>query len=202
MTDFTALEQALPAASGRGTVQQRLAAVEGALAQLLDTLRYALQNLGAENFNAAGRARLTGPLELRLQSAEGNLAALTQTVSDQGAAVSLVADAKGVRAAEIVAAINAAGSSVRLAADKIQLDGITTVADRLNIGGASDFGTAKYLVFHTSGAVISGWYSESPALRLSAARIELEGDVLLGGQSLQSALASLERRVAALEAAG
>ena len=36
-------------------------------------------------------------LNVRLTSAEGNVAALEQTVSDQGARIALVADADGVR---------------------------------------------------------------------------------------------------------
>lgn len=223
MTELTALEQAMPSFTGRETTEQRLQALEGALQEMLDTLRYALQNLGAENFNDTALSRMLGPIYLRIQgtegdmatlamdaqsiesrveSAEGSLAALSQRVTEQGAAVALVADADGVNAAAIVAAINGAGSSVTLSANKIDLNGITTVADQLNIGRASDFGTYKTLVFHTNGARISAWYSESPSLMLSAARIALDGVVLLGDMNLNEKIASLERRIAALEAKG
>ena len=217
MTELTALEQALPTFTGKETTAQRLDALEGAVHELLDTLRYTLQNLGAENFNGAALSRMLGPIYLRIrdaegdlasiavdaqsiesrvESAEGSLAALSQRVTEQGAAVSLVADANGVNAASIVAAI------VTLSADKIDLNGITTVADRLNIGGADDFGTYKSLVFHTNGARITAWYSESPSLLLSAARIQLSGDVLLGDVNLGEKLTELESRIAALEANG
>lgn len=223
MTELTALEQALPTFTGKETTAQRLDALEGAVHELLDTLRYTLQNLGAENFNGAALSRMLGPIYLRIrhaegdlssialdaqsiesrvESAEGSLAALSQRVTEQGAAVSLVADANGVNAASIVAAINDAGSGVTLSADKIDLNGITTVADRLNIGGADDFGTYKSLVFHTNGARITAWYSESPSLLLSAARIQLSGDVLLGDVNLGDKLTELESRIAALEANG
>lgn len=220
MTELTALEQALPTFTGKETTAQRLSALESAVHELLDTLRYVLQNLGAENFNGAALSRMLEPIYLRIrgaegdlatitvdaqaiesrvESAEGNLAALSQRVTEQGAAVALVADADGVNAASIVAAINAAGSAVTLSADKIDLNGITTVADQLNIGSADDFGTYKTLVFHTNGARITAWYSESPSLTLSAARILLDGDVLLNGTSLGGRLDALESRVAALE---
>lgn len=220
MTELTALEQALPTFTGKETAAQRLDALEGAVHELLDTLRYTLQNLGAENFNGAALSRMLGPIYLRIQgaegdiasitvdaqsiesrveSAEGSLAALTQRVTDQGAAVSLVADKDGVNAASIVAAINDAGGSVTLSADKIDLNGITTVANQLNIGSADDFGTYKSLVFHTNGARITAWYSESPSLTLSAARILLEGAVLVNGENLTDRLTALESRVAALE---
>lgn len=221
MTELTALEQTLPTFTGKETAAQRLDALECAVRELLDTLRYTLQNLGAENFNGAALSRMLGPIYLRIQSAEGDLAtiavdaqsiesrvesaegglaALTQRVTEQGAVVSLVADQDGVNAASIVAAINGAGSSVTLSADKIDLNGITTVADQLNIGHADDFGTHKALVFHTNGARITAWYSESPALTLSAARILLQGDVLLNGENLGTRLTALEDRLAALEA--
>lgn len=223
MTELTALEQALPTFTGKETTAQRLNALEGAVHELLDTLRYTLQNLGAENFNGAALSRMLGPIYLRIQgaegdlasiavdaqgiesrveSAEGSLAALSQRVTEQGAAVSLVADKDGVNAASIVAAINNAGSSVTLSADKIDLNGITTVADQLNIGRADDLGTYKTLVFHTNGARITAWYSESPSLTLSAARIVLDGDVLLNGTDLDTRITALENRVAAIAPGG
>lgn len=221
MTELAALEQSLPAFTGRETTAQRLAALESALHELLDTLRYTLENLGAENFNAAALSRLIGPIYLRIQgaegdlatiavdaqsvesrvsSAEGALASLTQRVDGQEASLALVADADGVNAASIVAAINAAASSVTLSADHIDLNGITTVADQLNIGGADETGTYKLLVFHTNGARIAAWYGDVPSLSLSADRIELNGDVIVDEQSLADRLDAIEARLAALEA--
>ena len=57
-------------------------------------------------------------------------------------------------------------------------------------------------MFHTNGARITAWYSESPSLLLSAARIQLSGDVLLGDVNLGEKLTELESRIAALEANG
>ena len=127
MTDFSPLDFPLPERTGHETVEQRLAALEETVPRLLEALQYTLANLGAENFNAVALSRLVSPiharidgadgdiaqlsldanaLNVRLTSAEGNVAALEQTVSDQGARIALVADADGVNAASIVAAIN------------------------------------------------------------------------------------------------
>ena len=46
-----------------------------------------------------------GTLQTRLTSAEGNVAALEQTVSDQGARIALVTDADGVTADPCIAAL-------------------------------------------------------------------------------------------------
>ena len=155
MTDYSPLELSLPERTGQETVEQRLTALEETVPRLLEALQYTLSNLGAENFNAAALSRLLSPiraridgadgsitqlsldagtLQTRLTSAEGNVAALEQTVSDQGTRIALVTDADGVNAAAIVAAINNGDSSIALSADKIDLNGITTVADTLHIG--------------------------------------------------------------------
>ena len=132
MTDFSPLDFPLPERTGHETVEQRLAALEETVPRLLEALQYTLANLGAENFNAVALSRLVSPiharidgadgdiaqlsldadaLNVRLTSAEGNVAALEQTVSDQGARIALVADADGVNAASIVASTTAAAAS-------------------------------------------------------------------------------------------
>ena len=110
MTDYSPLELSLPERTGHETVEQRLAALEETVPRLLEALQYTLSNLGAENFNTAALSRLLSPiraridgadgsitqlsldagtLQTRLTSAEGNVAALEQTVSDQGARIAL-----------------------------------------------------------------------------------------------------------------
>lgn len=144
MTDYSPLELSLPERTGHETVEQRLAALEETVPRLLEALQYTLSNLGAENFNAAALSRLLSPiraridgadgsitqlsldagtLQTRLTSAEGNVAALEQTVSEQGARIALVTDADGVNAAAIVTAINNGDSSIALSAGKIDLCG-------------------------------------------------------------------------------
>ena len=124
-----------------------------------------------------------GTLQTRLTSAEGNVAALEQTVSDQGARIALVTDADGVNAAAIVAAINDGDSSIALSADKIDLNGITTVADTLHIGSQNSL-ERKYLIFHKSGAVISATRGDLPELMLSAGKIDLCGELYHNGEPL------------------
>ena len=101
----------------------------------------------------------------------------------EGARIALVADADGVNAASIVAAINNGGSSVTLSADKIDLNGITTVADTLHIGSENSL-ERKYLIFHKSGAVISATRGDVPELKLSAGKIDLCGTLYHNGQPL------------------
>ncbi len=104
-------------------------------------------------------------------------------MGEQGARIALVADADGVNAAAIVAAINNGDSSVTLSADKIDLNGITTVADTLHIGSEDGF-ARKYLIFHQSGAVISATRGDLPELRLSAGKIDLCGELYHDGKLL------------------
>lgn len=204
MTDYSPLELSLPERTGQETVEQRLTALEETVPRLLEALQYTLSNLGAENFNTAALSRLLSPiraridgadgsiaqlnldadaLQTRLTSTEGNVAALEQTVSDQGARIALVTNADGVNAAAIVAAINNGDSSIALSADKIDLNGITTVADTLHIGSKDGF-ARKYLIFHQSGAVISATRGDLPELRLSAGKIDLCGELYHDGKPL------------------
>ena len=196
MTDYSPLELSLPERTGQETVEQRLAALEETVPRLLEALQYTLSNLGAENFNAAIRARIdgadgsitqlsldAGTLQTRLTSAEGNVAALEQTVSEQGARIALVTDADGVNAAAIVTAINNGDSSIALSADKIDLNGITTVADTLHSGSQNSL-ERKYLIFHKSGAVISATRGDLPELMLSAGKIDLCGELYHNGEPL------------------
>ena len=200
MTDYSPLELSLPERTGQETVEQRLTALEETVPRLLEALQYTLSNL----FNAAALSRLLSPiraridgadgsitqlsldagtLQTRLTSAEGNVAALEQTVSDQGARIALVTDADGVNAAAIVAAINNGDSSIALSADKIDLNGITTVADTLHIGSQNSL-ERKYLIFHKSGAVISATRGDLPELMLSAGKIDLCGELYHNGKPL------------------
>ena len=92
-------------------------------------------------------------------------------------------DADGVNAAAIVAAINNGDSSIALSADKIDLNGITTVADTLHIGSQNSL-ERKYLIFHKSGAVISATRGDLPELMLSAGKIDLCGELYHNGEPL------------------
>ena len=101
----------------------------------------------------------------------------------EGARIALVTDADGVNAAAIVAAINDGDSSIALSADKIDLNGITTVADTLHIGSQNSL-ERKYLIFHKSGAVISATRGDLPELMLSAGKIDLCGELYHNGKPL------------------
>ena len=194
MTDFSPLDFPLPERTGHETVEQRLAALEETVPRLLEALQYTLANLGAENFNAVALSRLVSPIHARIDGADGDIAQLsldadalnvrlTSAEGNVGARIALVADADGVNAASIVAAINNGGSSVTLSADKIDLNGITTVADTLHIGSENSL-ERKYLIFHKSGAVISATRGDVPELKLSAGKIDLCGTLYHNGQPL------------------
>ena len=188
MTDFSPLDFPLPERTGHETVEQRLTALEETVPRLLEALQYTLVSpiharIDGADGDIAQLSLDADALNVRLTSAEGNVAALEQTVSDQGARIALVADADGVNAASIVAAINNGGSSVTLSADKIDLNGITTVADTLHIGSENSL-ERKYLIFHKSGAVISATRGDVPELKLSAGKIDLCGTLYHNGQPL------------------
>lgn len=69
-----------PDLSGGGSTEEKLKAVSGYLYMLLEQLRYTLNNLGEENFNDTELSNIgkiiTEPVTIRLETAEGTLAAL------------------------------------------------------------------------------------------------------------------------------
>jgi hypothetical protein len=69
-----------PDLSGGGSTEEKLQAVSGYLYMLLEQLRYTLNNLGQENFNDTELSNIgkiiTEPVTIRLETAEGTLAAL------------------------------------------------------------------------------------------------------------------------------
>ena len=175
MTDYSPLELSLPERTGQETVEQRLAALEETVPRLLEALQYTLSNLGAENFNAAALSRLLSPIRARIDGADGSI---TQLSLDAGTLQARLTSAEGN-----VAAINNGDSSIALSADKIDLNGITTVADTLHIGSENSL-ERKYLIFHKSGAVISATRGDLPELMLSAGKIDLCGELYHNGEPL------------------
>lgn len=175
MTDYSPLELSLPERTGQETVEQRLTALEETVPRLLEALQYTLSNLGAENFNAAALSRLLSPIRARIDGADGSI---TQLSLDAGTLQTRLTSAEGN-----VAAINNGDSSIALSADKIDLNGITTVADTLHIGSQNSL-ERKYLIFHKSGAVISATRGDLPELMLSAGKIDLCGELYHNGKPL------------------
>lgn len=77
----------------------------------------------------------------RQTASEAAAASVEARVDDNGARIALLVEKNAagyaVRGAEIVAAVNAAGSSVRIAAEKIDLDGVTTFARTASLAGGT-----------------------------------------------------------------
>lgn len=123
------------------------------------------------------------PLELSLpertgqETVEQRLAALEETVPRLLEALQYTLSNLGAEN------FNAAALSRLLSADKIDLNGITTVADTLHIGSQNSL-ERKYLIFHKSGAVISATRGDLPELMLSAGKIDLCGELYHNGEPL------------------
>ncbi len=82
-TNFSALDQNLPRFTGEETTERKVQVIQDYLYQLLEALRYAMNNLDARNFNDAALGEfasgLTDPIYRRLEDGEGNLTRLELT---------------------------------------------------------------------------------------------------------------------------
>ena len=112
---------------------------------------------------------------------------ITQTANKISAVVSAVDDSSGnVTAASIVAAINAAGSSVQISADHIQLAGdYVTISDlagngtvEINAGNIAAGGTISGAAFYTEGAAASGDPLSTSSVLIDDGVINMDGALI------------------------
>lgn len=208
---FSLLASAMPTFTKKTTVEAKVDALADYQVQLLEYLRYTLTNLDADNFNASGLNEILNPVVAEIKNAEGDILSLwltaeelavklesndeqlgslqseiKQTSNQISAVVSSVGDGEGnVTAASIVAAINAAGSSVRISADHIELEGdLVTITD-LKTGGAVvidggnvSAGTISGAAFYTEGYSASGDPLSISSVYIHGGTIELDGAMI------------------------
>ena len=128
----------------------------------------------------------TDELLTEIESVEGNYAGLksqiVQTANKISAVVSAVDDSSGnVTAASIVAAINSAGSTVKINADHIVLSGVVTVSD-LNTYGAVEINAGNIKAGGTiEGVALKGVTLETVTQDPSLGSIRIENAAITFG---------------------
>lgn len=82
-TSFQMLEQSLPRTDDKRGLGERVDSIYGYLFQLIELLRYTLDNLGADNFNDKELSDLSDlisePIYKRVEDAEGNISEIAHT---------------------------------------------------------------------------------------------------------------------------
>lgn len=82
-TSFQMLEQSLPRADDKRGLGEKVDSIYGYLFQLIELLRYTLDNLGADNFNDKELSDLSDlisePIYRRVEDAEGNISEISQS---------------------------------------------------------------------------------------------------------------------------
>lgn len=128
----------------------------------------------------------TDELLTEIESVEGNYAGLksqiVQTANKISTVVSAVDDSSGnVTAASIVAAINSAGSTVKINADHIVLSGVVTVSD-LNTDGAVEINAGNIKAGGTiEGVALKGATIETVTQDPSLGNIRIENAAITFG---------------------
>jgi hypothetical protein len=161
---FSLLTSAMPTFTKKTTVEAKVDALADYQVQLLEYLRYSMSNLDADNFNPSGLNEILSPVVVEIKGMEDQFTSLAitvdgfkttvegyeksvdgyekqvssfeQTASSISAKVSGVANSSGnVTAASIVAAINNAGSTVKISADHVDISGdLVTISDLAGTG--------------------------------------------------------------------
>lgn len=137
-------DTSFPTFEGGVSVEKRVEVLTNYLYMLLEELRYTFSNLGEENFNDQGLKNLSikvaEPIELRVQSTEKSLAEIKISSDKNETFISQMVTSIGekgeVTAASIVAAINDAGSSVKISADHVEITGFVTFKSLEEDGGS------------------------------------------------------------------
>lgn len=95
-TTFQSLEQSLPRADDRRALPEKVDGVYQYLYQLMELLRYTLDNLGVDNFNDKElsdlSATISAPIYKRIEDAEGNINEISATADSISARLT---DAEG-----------------------------------------------------------------------------------------------------------
>ena len=105
--------------------------------RLLKELEYGMYNLDDDNFNETEWDNITDPIYARIEDNEENIAELSLTADTFSVMVSGISDDDGlVTAASIVAAVNEAGSTVKINADHIEFTGYTTFLTADDVGSS------------------------------------------------------------------
>ena len=88
-TTFQSLEQSLPRADDRRALPEKVDGVYQYLYQLMELLRYTLDNLGVDNFNDKEltdlSATISAPIYKRIEDAEGNINEISATADQVSA---------------------------------------------------------------------------------------------------------------------
>lgn len=137
----------------------RVGNVEGSYSSLNQTVNGIQSTVGSHTNTLNSH---TSSINSQSSSISNLQSQITQTNSKISAVVSAVDDSSGnVTAASIVAAINSAGSSVKISADHITLTGVVTVADlagngtvEINAGNIAAGGTISGVALEST----SGYY--------------------------------------------
>ena len=140
-------------------VKERVEVLTDYLYMLLEELRYTFGNLGEENFNDAGLESLSmkvaEPINIRVQKTEDSLAKIEILAEKNNTFISQMVSSIGedgtVTAASIVAAINDAGSSVKIKADHVEISGFVTFESLEKDGGSTINGNNVSLILDASG---------------------------------------------------
>lgn len=207
---FSLLTNAMPTFTKKTTVEAKVDALTDYQVQLLDYLRYALSNLDADNFNPSGLNEILEPVVAEVKNTEGDILSLwmtaeelavkiegvdenyttlqseiKQTSDKVSVIVSAVDDSSGnVTAASIVAAINSAGSTVKINADHIVLSGVVTVSD-LNTNGAVEINAGNIKAGGTiEGVALKGVTLETVTQDSSLGNLRIENAGITFGGAL------------------
>lgn len=158
---FSLLANAMPSFREGTSVEKKVDALQDYQVQLLEYLRYTLQNLDADNFNETGLNEILEPVLVEVKGFNGEITAIkiangeirssvegmseefgelkstvTQTANSVSAIVSGVGSDGTVTAASIVAAINRGAdydeSFIKLSANAVNIDGVVTFTDLAN----------------------------------------------------------------------
>lgn len=115
---------------------EAIRALNNTMKQLTKELEYSLYNLDEENFNEVEWGNITSPIYAQIEDANENIATLQLTADKFDVMVSGIGSDGLVTTASIVAAINNAGSTINIDADKINFTGFTTFLTAADVGAS------------------------------------------------------------------
>lgn len=161
MIKFSLLANALPSFTKETPLTRKVDELQDYQVQLLDFLRYALQNLEADNFNEAGLTEILEPVLIEVKGVDGRVSSLKITADGISSTVESLGDDLGAFESWAEGEISGVKSSVEQTADSIS-------AIVSNVGSGGNV---------TAASIVAAINRAGSSVQISADHVDISGFV-------------------------
>lgn len=186
MIKFSLLSNALPSFTRETPLEKRVDDLQDYQVQLLDFLRYALQNLEADNFNETGLEEILEPILVEVKGVDGRVSSLKITADGISSTVEALGDDLGAFESWAEGEISSVKSSVTQTAQQIELrvQGVETDLGELESTVTQTANSISAIVSNvgsggnvTAASIVAAINRAGSSVQISADHVDISGFV-------------------------